>query len=175
MDSTVEITGLKRKACIKRFRRLQKKDSAHVETRGRPRYYTPDCIAALKEVWEIGSEACGENLHSQIGEYIDTQIREGSWKHDESDFIEEKTVEEFVTGRNKCYYTHKKVRSAYLSLKTNLPHLFTHLKYPELNIPNTTNSLDGSFSPLKKKLAAHHGLRKDRRYKVISELLKGAR
>ena len=91
------------------------------------------------------------------------------------DFIEEKTVEEFVTGRNKCYYTHKKVRSAYLSLKTNLPHLFIYLKYPELNIPNTTNSLDGSFSPLKKKLAVHHGLRKDRRYKVISELLKGAR
>jgi len=90
-------------------------------------------------------------------------------------FIEEKTVFEFITGRKKWYYTHKKVRSAYRSLKTNLPHLFTYLKYPELNIPNTTNNLDGSFSALKKKLAAHHGLRKDRRYKVISQLLKDAR
>jgi len=96
------------------------------------------------------------------------------WHAKYGGFIEEKTVEEFVTGRKKWYYTHKKVRSAHLSLKTNLPHLFTYLKYPELNIPNTTNSLDGSFSPLKKKLAAHHGLRKDRRYKVISELLKSA-
>jgi len=90
-------------------------------------------------------------------------------------FIEEKTVLEFTTGKKKWYYTHKKVRSAYRSLKTNLPHLFTYLKYPELNIPNTTNDLDGSFSALKKKLAAHHGLRKDRRYKVISQLLKDAR
>jgi hypothetical protein len=90
-------------------------------------------------------------------------------------FIEEKTVLEFTTGRKKWYYTHKKVRSAYRSLKHNLPYLFTYLKYPELEIPNTTNDLDGSFSALKKKLAAHHGLRKDRRYKVISQLLKDAR
>ena len=89
-------------------------------------------------------------------------------------FIEEKTTETFITGKTKWYYTHKKVRSAYRSLKTTLPYLFTYLKYPELNIPNTTNDLDGSFSALKKKLAAHHGLRKDRRYKVISQLLKDA-
>jgi len=89
-------------------------------------------------------------------------------------FIEEKTIDVFVTGKKKWYYTHKKVRSAYRSLKTNLPYLFTYLTYPELNIPNTTNDLDGAFSALKKKLAAHHGLRKDRRYKVISQLLKDA-
>ena len=89
-------------------------------------------------------------------------------------FIEEKTFLEFSNGKKKWYYTHKKVRSAYRSLKHNLPYLFTYLKYPELNIPNTTNDLDGSFSALKKKLAAHHGLRRDRRYKVISQLLKDA-
>jgi hypothetical protein len=87
-------------------------------------------------------------------------------------FIEEKTILEFSSGKKKWYYTHKKVRSAYRSLKTNLPYLFTYLRYPELHIPNTTNDLDGSFSALKKKLSAHHGLRKDRRYKVISQLLK---
>lgn len=89
-------------------------------------------------------------------------------------YIEEKTVNSFVTGKKKWYYTHGKVRSAYRSIKNNLPYLFTYLKYPELNIPNTTNDLDGSFSALKKKLAAHHGLRRDRRYKVISQLLKSA-
>ena len=97
-----------------------------------------------------------------------------AWHEKWHAFIEEKTVEEFVTGRKKWYYTHKKVRSAYRSLKTNLPHLFTYLKYPELNMPNTTNDIDGSFSALKKKVAVHHGLRKDRRYKVISQLLKDA-
>jgi hypothetical protein len=90
-------------------------------------------------------------------------------------FIEEKTVSEFIDGKKKWYYTHKKVRSAYRSLMHNLPYLFTYQKYPDLNIPNTTNDLDGSFSALKKKLAAHHGLRRDRRFKVISQLLAGAR
>lgn len=98
-----------------------------------------------------------------------------AWHEKWGGFIEEKTVSEFVTGRKKWYYTHKNVRSAYRSLKTNLPHLFTYLKYPELNIPNTTNDLDGSFSALKKKLGVHHGLRRDRRYKIISQLLKDAR
>jgi transposase-like protein len=76
------------------------------------------------------------------------------WHAQHGSFIEEKTI------------------SAYRSLMKNLPNLFTYLTYPELNMPNTTNDLDGAFSPLKKKLAAHHGLRRDRRYKVISELLK---
>ena len=95
-----------------------------------------------------------------------------AWHAKYGDFITEKTVEEFVTGRKKWYYSHGNVRSAYRSMRTNLPYLFTYLKYPELNIPNTTNSLDGSFSAVKKKLGVHHGLRRDRRYKVISKLLR---
>lgn len=83
LSSLVEVTGLTRKACIKRMRYLQLKDPCSLEQRGRPRYYTPDVIAALLEVWEIGSEACGENLHSQINQYINIQIREKYWKHDE--------------------------------------------------------------------------------------------
>ena len=85
------------------------------------------------------------------------------------DFLNEKTI---VLGLNRPQYTHKNVRSALRSLKSNLPNLFTYQKYPELNIPNTTNSIDGYFAGLKKKVAQHHGLRRDRRFKVISELLK---
>ena len=98
-----------------------------------------------------------------------------AWHTKWGSFIEEKTTNSFVTGKQKWYYTHGKVRSAYRSLKHNLPYLFTYLKYPELKIPNTTNSLDGFFAQLKKKLGVHHGLRKDRRYKVISEILKGTK
>lgn len=82
--------------------------------------------------------------------------------------LDEKTV---VLGVKRPQYTHKNVRSAFFSLKRNLPYLFTYLRYPELNIPNTTNTIDGSFAGVKKKTGAHHGLRRDRRYKVISELL----
>lgn len=85
-------------------------------------------------------------------------------------FIDEKTD---VLGTKHWYYTHKKVRGAYKSLERNLPFLFTYQKYPERNIPNTTNSLDGSFSHLKAKLTIHRGLRQDRRFKLISEILGG--
>ena len=83
-------------------------------------------------------------------------------------FLKEKTV---VLGLKQPQYTHKNVRSALRSLKTNLSNLFTYLRYPLLMIPNTTNSIDGYFAGLKKKVAQHHGLRNDRRFKVISELL----
>lgn len=93
-----------------------------------------------------------------------------AWHRKWKCFIDEKT---HVLGTKHWYYTHKSVRSAYYSLKRNLPYLFTYQKYPKLNISNTTNGLDGSFSDLKKKLSPHHGLRRDRRYKVISEILRG--
>lgn len=58
-------------------------------------------------------------------------------------FITERSFSE-TTG--KSHYTHKKLRSAWLSLKRNLPWLFTFESYPELMIPNTTNGLDGLFA-----------------------------
>ncbi len=48
-----------------------------------------------------------------------------AWHTKWGDFIEEKTIDTFITGKTKWYYTHKNVRSAYRSLKTNLPYLFT--------------------------------------------------
>jgi hypothetical protein len=92
-----------------------------------------------------------------------------AWEKKWHDFYTQKT---YILGTTHWYYTHKNVRSAYLSLKRNLSNLFTYRTYPELNIPNTTNTTDGYFASLKKKIAAHHGLRRDRRYKVICELLK---
>ncbi len=83
-------------------------------------------------------------------------------------FYTEKT---YVEGTKHWHYTHKNVWSAYKSLERNLPLLFTYQKYPELNIPNTTNTIDGYFSGLKKKVGAHQGLRHNRRYKLICELL----
>jgi len=82
------------------------------------------------------------------------------------------TERTFISGTNRFFYTHRSVRSAYLSLEYNQPYLFTYQRYPKLHIPNTTNTIDGYFASLKKKVAQHHGLRKDRRYRVISELLR---
>ena len=90
------------------------------------------------------------------------------WETKYHPFLKEKTINP-ITGR--WFYTHKRIRSAYRSLRTNLPHLFTYQRYPALNIPNTTNSLDGYFSNLKTLLRIHRGLTKKRRFKVIQEIL----
>ena len=61
------------------------------------------------------------------------------------DFLNERTTN-IETG--KSYYTHKRLRRAYRSLKSNLPWLFTWYDNIELNIPNTTNAIDGHFADL---------------------------
>lgn len=71
----------------------------------------------------------------------------------------------------KLYFTHKRTRSAYFSLKRNLDYLFTFYDYPELNIPNTNNSIEGYFSYLKKKVNIHNGLTRERKIKLITYLL----
>lgn len=83
-------------------------------------------------------------------------------------FLKEKTYNPVT---NRWFYTHKRIRSAYRSIRKNLPILYTYQKHPELNIPNTTNSLDGSHSHLKDMLRIHRGLKRARKLKVIDEIL----
>ena len=112
---------------------------------------------------------------TKILTYTDEQTFQNElnqWHEKWKDWLKEKTINP-ETG--KWFYTHKKVRSAFNSLKTNLPFLFTYIKHPELNIPNTTNSLDGYFNVLKSKLNVHRGLNINRVRKVVIELLKGAK
>jgi hypothetical protein len=91
------------------------------------------------------------------------------WYERWKDFLNEKTLN---IETNRKHYTHKKLRSAYNSLKRNLPYLFTYQKYLGLNIPNTTNSLDGGvFSYLKKLLKNHNGLRTEMREKLVDDYL----
>ena len=86
------------------------------------------------------------------------------------DFLKERT---YADDGKHFHYTHKKIRSAYHSLKNNLPYLFTFQRYPELHMPNTTNTLDGYFSQMKKLLRVHNGLSEERRNKVVEEILNG--
>lgn len=85
-----------------------------------------------------------------------------------SSFLKERTTDP-LTGR--WHYTHKRLRSAYRSLRINLPYLFTYQRYPELNIPNTTNSLDGCFAYLKELVRVHRGLKRSLKGKIIEEIL----
>lgn len=86
-------------------------------------------------------------------------------------FLKEKSLNE-KSGRYA--YTHRKLRSARDSIKRHLPYLFTFLRYPDLHIPNTTNSLDGSFTKIKNSIAIHAGLSRTQKMKMVKTLLGGA-
>ncbi len=84
-------------------------------------------------------------------------------------FMNERTLNEKT---EKSHYTHKRLRSAFRSLKTNSKWLFTWYDFFDLEIPNTTNALEGHFSDLKNKLRNHNGLTLVRKKKFIDEFLK---
>lgn len=91
-----------------------------------------------------------------------------AWCDKWNDFLKERTVNPIT---KRWSYTHKRVRSARHSLKTNLPFLFTYQRYPELNIPNTTNALEGNFSWLKQDVNIHRGMTRQLRDKLIEHIL----
>lgn len=70
---------------------------------------------------------------------------------------------------DKTHYTHPRLRSAYFSLKRNMDNLFVFEQYPDLNIPNTTNLLDGAFSDMKRRLECHHGMSKGNKIRFIKD------
>jgi hypothetical protein len=84
-------------------------------------------------------------------------------------FLKERTINSLT---NKSFYTHKRLRSAYHSLKNNLSWLFTWYDYYTLKIPNTTNAIDGHFADLKNKLRNHNGMSLKRKKKYIDGFLK---
>jgi len=83
-------------------------------------------------------------------------------------FLQEKTIDP-ETG--SWHWTHKRLRQARDSINVHLPFLFTFQRYPELKIPNTTNTLDGSFKKAKTAIAVHAGLTHARQIKLVLSIL----
>jgi len=84
-------------------------------------------------------------------------------------FLNERSLNE---QNGESSYTHKRLRSAYRSLKKNLKWLFTWYDKKDIDIPTTTNAIDGHFADLKNKLRNHNGLTIERKKKFIDEFLK---
>jgi len=118
-------------------------------------------LEAGVELKEIVSYLCTGNKE-------DFTQRLDKWYEKWESFLKERTIDK-ATGH--WFYTHGRLRSAYRSLRTNLSYLFTYLEYPELNIPNTTNSLDGSFKNLKELVGIHRGFNSTLKKKIIEEIL----
>ena len=118
-------------------------------------------MQASKELWELVLLLVRTDKESFEGAL-------GAWHNKWIDFLNERKID--IQGKNR--YVHKRLRSAYRSLKTNLPWLFTWYDNMNLKIPNTTNAIDGHFADLKNKLRNHNGLSKARKMKFIDEFLK---
>lgn len=118
-------------------------------------------MQASKELWE----------HVLLLSKTDKESFEGGlfdWYNKWHMFLNERKID----SNGKSRYVHKRLRSAYRSLNTNLPWLFTWYDNISLKIPNTTNAIDGQFSNLKNKLRNHNGLSIVRKKKFIDEFLK---
>lgn len=112
----------------------------------------------LKEIVELLTITDSKSFAGLLKKWHD------KWKG----FLNE-TILNVETGKRQ--YTHRRLRSAYNSLKANLPYLYVYLKNLEKGMPNTTNSLDGTFSHLRDKIRAHRGLKEDRKIRLINSLL----
>lgn len=91
------------------------------------------------------------------------------WYQEYEEFISEKSINPTT---EKEQYTHRRLVAAYKSLRRNLPYLFTYKNYPDMNIVNTTNALDGGvFAQLKKLTKLHQGMSRSLKTKLIDDYL----
>lgn len=75
------VTGVHPKSVPRSFRRIQMGRTGIEERRGRKTVYTPDVIAALKDVWDMASEPCAENLHGVMADYVRILTKDQMWNH----------------------------------------------------------------------------------------------
>lgn len=92
------------------------------------------------------------------------------WYEKYKDVLNERVHDKRIK-RNMSPYMRPRLRSAYLSLRRNMPLLWTFYDHPETGLPNTNNGIEGLFSDLKGKLRVHRGISKDNRKKLLDEYI----
>ena len=92
------------------------------------------------------------------------------WYEKYKDVLNERVHDKRIK-RNMPPYMRPRLRSAYLSLRRNMPLLWTFYDHSETGLPNTNNGIEGLFSDLKGKLRVHRGISKDNRKKLLDEYI----
>lgn len=95
------------------------------------------------------------------------QVR--GWKNKNECWLNEKHRNE----HGKMEWSHEETRRAYNAIIRHARWLFTYEKYPELNIPKTSNIIEGKFGNAKDKLRLHHGYTNELKIKIFFSLLSG--
>ena len=92
-----------------------------------------------------------------------------NWQYKYGRWAAERT---YLPGSTKKFsYTHRNSRRAFLSLHRNRRFLFTYEDHPELNIPKTSNMIEGRFGVIKTKLLCHRGCSDEMKWKLFLDLL----
>lgn len=92
------------------------------------------------------------------------------WYDRYKDIVNERSHDKRIKKKTPPYMR-PRLRSAYLSVKRNMPLLWTFYDHPETGLPNTNNALEGLFSDLKTKVRVHSGLSRDNRRKLLDEYI----
>lgn len=88
------------------------------------------------------------------------------WQERWHDFLKER--QEPVKGKRLGEFKHKRLRSAWRSLRRNMPWLWTFYDYPKLGIPNTNNALERLNGIVKDLLRRHRGISLENRKQLIA-------
>ena len=89
------------------------------------------------------------------------------WCEKWKEFLDERTL--LLSGRT--IYTHRRLRTARRSIRTHLKWLYTYEENPQLEIPNTTNRLEGFNAQLKRALRNHNGMNETNKKKFIDSFM----
>ena len=81
LNTICELMNIHRKTAVRKFHRLQFDVGDAKKKRGRKAWYTTDVVIALKTIWLVLGEVCGELIHPMINEIISVLKQRGEWHH----------------------------------------------------------------------------------------------
>ena len=129
------------------------------------RYLTQDPeIEASRNLLELVNGMAVTDKESFIGAF-------NEWYDKYRDVVNERVHDGRIRRRTPPYMR-PRLRSAYLSVKRNIPLLWTFYDHPETGLPNTNNALEGLFSDLKTKVRVHSGISREHREKLLDEYIR---
>lgn len=129
------------------------------------RYLTQDPdVVASKELLNLVKDITKMDKESFTGAFDE-------WYERNKDVLNERVLDKRIK-RKTPPYMRPRLRSAYLSLKRNMPLLWTFYDHPETGLPNTNNALEGVFSDIKSKVRVHRGISKNNRRRLLDEYIK---
>ena len=129
------------------------------------KYITQDPdIEASKALLDLVNDITKMDKESFIGAFEE-------WYEKYQDVLNERVHDRRIKKKTPPFMR-PRLRSAYFSVKRNMPLLWTFYDHPETGLPNTNNALEGLFSDLKTKVRVHSGISREHRKKLLDEYIK---